>query len=98
MSLESNFAEDIEHVALPEQIEEIVISKFEGDARHNPGNLFAGRILSWDEAKPALDYIYESGYGPQDCHDIYAYTPTRFIFTCRFGGITSIAHIQRNPI
>lgn len=107
MSIENcfnlNFREEIEKSAFPEPIEAIVIDTFcrffdDGeDDKHRTGDSLAGRILSWPEARAALDYYYDSGYGSQDCHDICAYTPTRVIFVHEYDGSTSLHSVPRNP-
>lgn len=53
--------------------------------------------LNPDEAKPYLDYAYDSGFGGDDCNRVYAWTPTRVLFVHEYDGSTSIRSVPRNP-
>ena len=54
-------------------------------------------ILTWQEAKPFTDYIYDAGYGAMDCHDIIFWTADRVYFIHEYDGSTSITWVPRNP-
>ena len=53
--------------------------------------------LSWETAAPLLDYTYDSGFGSQDCHSLYIYTPNNVYYIHEYDGATSVESIPRNP-
>lgn len=55
------------------------------------------RLLTWEEAKPWLDYEFSSGYGSPQCNAIHAWTPSRVIFVSQYDGATGIESVPRNP-
>lgn len=96
------FARDIEAAADGEPIETIVIGvhgwegyKKDGDARAAP--VRHGVRLSWDEARPMLDYDYNGGFGAPDCHAIWAWTPSRVLFVHEYDGSTGVVWVPRSP-
>lgn len=88
------FADDIEeHADGP--IEAIVIhakrgGSWEPDPQPQP-------VLTWDEARPLLDYSYDKGFGLADCHPITAWTANLVIVVAEYDGSTRITTIQRHP-
>lgn len=56
-----------------------------------------GKLISADDAKPYLDYAYDSGFGAPDCHAVYLWTSNSVIFVSQYDGSTSIKSIPRNP-
>jgi hypothetical protein len=99
----ANFAADIEEVAKGEPIEAIVIGAMGGyEWEEDIGERVIpvsqrNKILSWEEARPLLDYEYGTGYGGVECHAIYAWTPTRILFVSQYDGSTEIESAPRNP-
>jgi hypothetical protein len=98
----SSFADDIERAAKGQEIEAIVIGDmgwpgYGKDERHAPGHARKGEILTWEEARPLLDYPYDTGYGAPDCHGITAWTAKRVIFVTQYDGATAIDYVPRNP-
>lgn len=98
----SNFARDIEEAAKGEPIETVVIGDmgwgdYGVDERHGPGLARKGQILSWDEARPLLDYSYDTGYGAPDCHAIYAWTQSLVLWVTQYDGSTEINSAPRHP-
>lgn len=92
------FSADILAVAGDEKIEAISVSPRRGyswgdDTDHDLGH----DPVSWDRAFPVLNYEYDTGYGEQDCHDIWAWTPTRVLFVHEYDGSTSITYAPRHP-
>ncbi len=57
-----------------------------------------GIVLSWDEAKPLLDYEFDSGHGAPGCNAIYVWTETQILFISQYDGATNINSIPRNPM
>lgn len=98
----STFAEEIETAANGEPIEAIVLSPartdfwWGGNERDTPEELTA-KPISWSDARPLLDYEYDSGFGGQDCHSFYAWTAHRILFVSEYDGATSVCVIPRNP-
>lgn len=56
-----------------------------------------GKLISWDVARPVLDYEYDNGYDGADCHAVYAWTETQVLFVSEYDGATGINSIPRNP-
>lgn len=56
-----------------------------------------GRVLTWDEARPLLDYAYDTGYGAPACHAITAWTTNKIITVVQYDGSTHIVSDLRNP-
>jgi hypothetical protein len=56
-----------------------------------------GVLLSWDEARPMLDYKFDAGFGGQDCHNVWVWTPDRVLFVAEYDGATSVEGVPRNP-
>ncbi|MHA2427436.1 MAG: hypothetical protein ACXADB_05365 [Candidatus Hermodarchaeia archaeon] len=91
MAEETTFAQDIEKAAGGERIIKIVVSAHKKFEKY-------GKMLSWDEARPLLDYHYDKGYGCEDCHAIYAWTTNRIIVVHEYDGSTGVYWIPRNPV
>ena len=96
------FAAEVEDVAGGEQIIAVVVGEmgwmgYRDESKPAWGHI-KGRVVTWEEARPMLDYIYDDGYGAPDCQAIYAWTPTRVIFVSQYDGSTNIESIPRNPI
>lgn len=102
------FAEDIEKAA-GEEIQSIVIGAFgwgswEDDNpyaeedRHKPASARKGELLSWDEARPLLNYDYDDGYGAPECHAITVWTENLVLWVTQYDGSTYISSIYRNPV
>ena len=98
----SNFKQDILKVAGDEPIEFIVIGGMEWGDYHSekrpPYQEIKGKLLSWEEAIPYIDYEYNTGYGSLDCQAITAWTANKVIFVWQFDGMTEVAFIPRNPV
>lgn len=54
-------------------------------------------ILTWDEARPLLDYSYYPGYGSAGCHPVLAYTATHVIVVNEYDGATGLTSIPLVP-
>jgi hypothetical protein len=95
------FANDILEAAGDESILAIAVgpmrrqSYMYGDDK--PDHDLGAEPISWDKAFPVINYSYDTGYGGQDCHDIWAWTETRVLFVHEYDGSTSIASAPRNP-
>jgi len=97
----SNFLHDIEEALGDEAVESIVIGgtywlNQEDDERFIPEDK-RGVLLSWEEARPLLDYAYDDGYGGEDCHPIYLWTATRVLFIGCYDGSTWVTWVPRHP-
>ncbi len=57
-----------------------------------------GIVLSWDEAKPLLDYEFRDGFGTPGCNAIYVWTEKRVLYISQYDGATAINSIPRDPI
>ena len=94
MAKDPTFAEDIERAAGGEEILAIVLGArgYKDDTTPN-----LGVPVKWEEARPILDYEYDSGYGGVDCHAIMAWTETWVLFVCSYDGSTWVASVPRKP-
>lgn len=93
------YAVEIEDAAGNEPIEGIVIAPFspyQHDPQHSD-HVKTGAVLAWSEARPMLDYAYDSGFGSQDCHAIWAWTASRVLALSEYDGSTRIFSLPRNP-
>jgi hypothetical protein len=95
----TTFAEDILKAAGDEPIIAIAVGPTRGwswgdETDHSLGN----KPVSWLEAFPVLNYHFDAGFGGQDCHDIWAWTPTRVLFVHEYDGATGVASAPRFPI
>jgi hypothetical protein len=103
------FAEEIEELAAPESIQAVIIGPFGwsddineaepfgSDEIERPTPARRGVKLTWDEARPMLNYEYHRGYGSPGCDAIWAYTPTRIIFVWKYDGATGLSAVPRDP-
>jgi hypothetical protein len=96
-----NFATDILNCTEGEPIEAVQIyqddySFQDGDPRMIVSDML-NRSLTWNEAKPLLDYKYDDEYGGQDCHNIVAWTPSKVLYVYEYDGSTHICSVPRNP-
>lgn len=103
------FATDIEERAAGEPIEGIVIGAFGwgsiddepgeayGESQHSVPLGMRGCVLPWEQARPLLDYGYDSGYGAPGCHKVTAWTATQVIFVGTYDGATWVTSVPRHP-
>ena len=95
------FATDIEKTA-GEPIIGIVIGEV-GWGRYIGGDTpdvstVRGRVITWEEARPLLDYKYSAGFGAPECHSITAWTENFVIFVAQYDGATRVETVPRNPV
>ena len=86
------FAEELETFIGGEQVEGV---RLICGRKYN--EVYPTGVLTWKEAQPILDYEYDSGYGSQDCHSLYIWTPTRVIYIHEYDGSTWPEAVPRNP-
>jgi hypothetical protein len=92
-----NLVEWVESVLNEEIIEAVAIGKPYSLDWDTPTPDYVGKLLSWEEARPILDYEFDSGYGTASCHPIYVWTPTRIICIHEYDGSTSLRILPRHP-
>src|SRR6185437_5638479 len=68
------------------------------DERLKASREIGGKVVSWEQARPFLDYEYDSGFGGQDCHSVTIWTPTRVIFVHEYDGATGLTWVPRHPV
>jgi hypothetical protein len=56
------------------------------------------KLLTFEEAKPLLDYEFNSGYGAPECNAITVWTKSWVIAVSQYDGSTSPFRLPRNPI
>lgn len=99
----SNFKADIEEELNGEPVEGIVVGRiygwYDGSEEEEKGfpSTLRDTLQSWDVVAPLLDYEYDSGYGGQECHSIWLWTPTRVLFVHEYDGSTYVASVPRHP-
>ena len=97
-----NFKQDILRVAGDEPIEFIVIGDMGWEDYRSetkpPYQEIKGKLLSWEEAIPYIDYEYNTGYGAPECQAITAWTTNKVIFIWQYDGKTQVTSIPRNPV
>jgi len=96
MSDEANLVKWLEKAVGDEMIEGVVIGESRSYEKRSEPPL--GRLLTWADAKPHLDYQFDDGFGGADCHPITAWTATRVFFVHEYDGATSIAWVPRHPV
>jgi hypothetical protein len=98
----TRFKDDILEVTDDEPIIAIVIGEMGWSNYQEEGKPewkhIVGKLISWKEAEPFLDYEYDTGYGAPDCQAIYAWTQNWIIFVTQYDGATWVSRIPRNPI
>ncbi len=57
-----------------------------------------GKLISYETAKPLLNYEFDSGYGAPECNAIYVWTKDKVLFISQYDGATSMESVPRNPI
>lgn len=57
-----------------------------------------GKVITWDEARPLLDYTYDSGYGAPTCHAVYLWTESYIVWVTQYDGATWLDSAPRNPV
>ena len=104
------WAEKIEAVAGDETIEGVCIGDGAHDDE-NRGSIrgwtndderdiepkYIHKLMHWKDARPLLDYEFDSGYGGTDCHPIYAWTFSKVIVCAVYDGATWVQSVPRNP-
>lgn len=85
-----------------EKIEAVVIGEMgwgEYNTESNPNyeKIKRGKVYTWEEATPLLNYEFNSGFGAPECNAFYAYTKNWIISVSQYDGSTSPFRIPRNP-
>lgn len=99
----ANLVDWIEELAAGEPIEAVVIggmgwgSDYNSEGIEQYNDQPKSKVLTWHEARPLLDYTFDSGYGAPGCNAIYAWTPTKVIGISQYDGSTGPFWIPRNP-
>ena len=97
----TTFAQDLKEAAKPERIKAVQICSNEEnygfrESRPPIPHEMKDIPLSWGEARPLLNYTYDSGFGSQDCHQIFMWTLTRVFYIHVYDGSTSIKSAPRS--
>lgn len=88
------YAELLEDALSGETIVGCVIGD-KGWDRHDP-EMPAG-ILTWNKARPLLNYRFVSEYGAPQVHAVYVWTLTRVAFVVQYDGTNTIYTIPVAP-
>ena len=70
---------------------------YASDISHLAASQRRGEILTWDKARPLLDYEYNGDYGAPDCHAITAWSASRVYWITEYDGSTRLSSAPRNP-
>lgn len=97
-----NLKQWIEYEAKGEEIVGVVIGEmgwgdYGSDAVPEYETHPRGKVLSWNEAAPLLDYDFNNGHGAPGCEAIYAWTTNHVIYISQYDGSTAPSRIPRNP-
>lgn len=55
-------------------------------------------LVTWEEAKPMLNYEFDSGYGSPGCNAITVWTTNWIIAVSQYDGATAPFRLPRNPV
>jgi hypothetical protein len=66
-------------------------------AKQIPWNM-RGIALTWEQAKPLLDYEFSDGYGSPECHAIYVWSKDKVMWITQYDGSTTLSSMPRNPL
>jgi hypothetical protein len=99
----SNLVAWIEEMANGAKIEGVVIGEmgwgdYGSDGVPNYEKQPKGKLLSWDEARPLLDYEFHAGFGAPSCNAVCAWTKYRVIGISQYDGSTAPFWMPRNPV
>ena len=99
----ANLVKWIEDEANGEEIEAVVIGdmgwgNYGKEKVPNYDDIPKGKLLSWEDAKPLLDYEFNPGYGAPGCNAIWAWTETSVIAIGQYDGATWPYSLPRNPM
>lgn len=99
----ANIADWMEKMAGDEPIEAVVIGAHDDDmfngSDDKPFNdAPIGCVVSWETAKPFLQYEFDNGYGGAECHPVYVWTKTWLFVISEYDGATGPAKFPRNPM
>jgi len=102
----NNFAADIERAAAGEPIQAVVVGAYgwgrewdvDEDVPVRRGPLPPlGQPVAWADARAALDYEYDAGFGGPECDAIWAWTASRVLFVTQSRGATQVQWLPRDP-
>lgn len=99
----ANLVKWLEKAVDPTQIQAVVIGemgwgKYKSDLVPTWKKQERGKVLSWDEARPLLDYEFDDGCGAPGCNAVYVWTPNTIFFVSQYDGSTKLAAVPRHPI
>lgn len=57
-----------------------------------------GKVLTWEEAAPWLDYTFNDDFGGAGCNPVYAWTKTKVITIGEYDGSTDWQVTPRHPV
>ena len=57
-----------------------------------------GKVLTWEDARPWLDYETDYGYGAPKHNSVYCWTKNWVLFFSQYDGATNVNCIPRNPV
>ena len=98
-----NFKDEILEEVAGEEIVGVVIGNM-GWGTYNKDNIPLydvqpkGKVLSWKEAAPFLDYEHDCGYGAPECNAVYVWTETKVYFVVQYDGSTGFSWVPRDPV
>lgn len=95
-----NFAQDLLKVAGDEDIIAVSVSPNRRSVwdDEGPDHPLGTDPVTWEDALPHLSYKYDSGFGGQECHNVWAWTDTRVLFIHEYDGSTHVLSVPRGPV
>jgi hypothetical protein len=81
----------------------IITHRFiDGTHHDDPRNILdpslIGISLTWEQARPLLDYKYNRGYGTIDCHEVIIYTDSMITYNYGYDGLVLLRQLPRSPL
>lgn len=100
---DGNLKRWIEEATDGEPIEAVVIGEmgwgdYASESVPNYNTHIRGKVLTWEQAAPMLDYDFDTGFGAPECEAIYAWTASRILLISQYDGATHPHVIPRHPV
>lgn len=93
----TNLADEFERVAVGPILAAVVGDDDRKRWSERDKDPLRGKVLSWAEARPILDYEYDNGFGGAECHAVYAWTETQVLLIHEYDGATDVGWLPRHP-
>lgn len=98
----ANLVEWVEELTQGETIEGVVIGEmgwgdYGSEDVPNYDKQPKGQVISWEVARPFLDYEFNAGCGAPGCNAICVWTDKSIMFISKYDGATAPEKFPRHP-